>query len=246
MSRMVLLRSSSRFLLFVSVVTIGVLPVLGQTANPLPNAPVPDHASDTKDIAPNKWYGVVDPGEKAQPLSTKDKMTFWLHEEVSPLSLFPAAFSAGYDQLTNGDPKYGSDSAAFGERFGAAALRDASMRFFSDSLLPTVMHTDPRYFRMGSGGVKKRGLWAAERVFVAQNDSGHQVVNYAGVLGRLGGSALTVTYYPEPSANASVVFETWGTSLAGAVGGNLFYEFWPDVRDAVFHHNRKSRQARNP
>jgi hypothetical protein len=234
--------------LSLAVMLSPVLPAFCQDANPLPNAPVPEHASDTKNIAPNKWYGVVDPGEKTPPLRSKDKMVFWLHEEISPLSLVPAVFSAGYGQLTNGDPKYGSDHSAFGERVGAAALRDASMRFFSDSLLPTITHTDPRYFRMGSGGVKARSAYVVKRLFFVQNDSGHRVLNYDDILGRLGGAALTTTYYPAPSVNAGVVFETWGTALAGSVGSNAFYEFWPDVRDAVFHHNRKSKSSapRNP
>jgi len=30
------------------------------------------------------------------------------------------------------------------------------------------------------------------------------------------------------------VARTWGVSLAGLAGVNLFQEFWPDVRDKVF------------
>lgn len=212
-----------------------------QDANPLPNAPTPAHASDTTHIAPNKWYGVVDPGQPYKPLSVSDKMTFWLHEEVAPLSLLPAFTSAGYGQLTGGDPKYGVDSGAFGERLGASALREASMRFFSDSLLPAFTRTDPRYFRMGSGSFGKRAAYSAERLIVTQNDSGHRVINYSDILGRGMASSLALTYYPERSVTPRVVFTTWGTSLAGAAADNLFLEFWPDIRDAVFHHNHKSK-----
>jgi hypothetical protein len=228
---------------FAPVLLAVALPAWSQNANPLPNAPVPEHASNTAEIAPNKWYGVVDPGQPFHRLHPRDKMIFWLHEEVSPVSLLPSFVSAGYGQITNGDPKYGSDSAGFGERLGAAALREASMRFFSDSLLPTLTHTDPRYFRMGSGGVRKRGGYALERLVVDQNDSGKRVFNFSDIVGRLAASSLTVTYYPEPSVNARVVFKTWGTSLAGAAVNNLFLEFWPDIRDAVFHKNRRSRRG---
>jgi hypothetical protein len=185
---------------------------------------------------------VVDPGEKVPPLNSRDKMVFWLHEEVSPVGWFPAILSAGYDQLTNGDPKYGSDSVAFGERVGAAFLRESSYRFFSDSLFPTLTHEDPRYFRKANGGVKARGLYAAEQAFVGQRDNGSTGINYSDILGHLAGSALTATYYPAPSVSARVVMETWGISLAGEAGGNLFLEFWPDVRDAVFHRHRHRTQ----
>jgi hypothetical protein len=201
----------------------------------LPDAPneTPVHAATPKHIA--KWYGVVDPGEKVPPLYTRDKLEFWLHEQVNPISLLPAFVSAGYGQVTGTDPKYGSDSAAFGERLGAAALRQASMRFFSDSFLPAVTHEDPRYFRKAYGSIVHRGLYAAERVVVDQRDDGSRGFNYSDTLGRGMASALTMTYYPEPSVRPGVVFRTWGVSLAGAAGNNLFLEFWPDIRDKLFH-----------
>jgi hypothetical protein len=218
------------------------VPVFCQDAQ-LPNAPSPQHASDTTHIAPSKWYGVIDPGERIPPLRTRDKMMFWLHEEISPVSLLPAFVSAGYGQLTGFDPKYGSDAGGFGEKLGAAALRQASMRFFSDSLLPTLTHSDPRYFRKGYGPFKARSGYALKQLFFHQRDSGQSGFNYSDLFGRLGASALTATYYPQASVNAVVVFHTWGTSLAGAEVNNLFLEFWPDIRDAVFHHNRRSRQG---
>ncbi len=200
----------------------------------LPDAPVV-HTSEPGQFPKSKWFGVVDPGEKIPPLYTRDKMMFWLHEEVQPLSLLPAFTSAGWGNLVDGDPKYGTDSAAFGERLGAAALRQASFRFFSDSLLPTLTHEDPRYFRKAYGPIKERGVYAAERVFVAQRDDGSHGFNISDVLGRAMAGALTMTYYPGPSANWRVGAKTWGVSLAGLAGINLFQEFWPDVRDKVFH-----------
>ena len=206
-------------------------------ANALPNAP-PVHPSETGPVAASKWFGIVDPGEKVPPLYTRDKMMFWLHEEFQPLSPFPAFVTSGWEQMLNTDPKYGTDSGAYGERLGAAVLREASMRFFSDSLFPTITHEDPRYFRMGRGSVTSRGVYAAERVFVAQRDDGSRGFNYSDTLGRAAASALAMTYYPGKSTNAVVASRTWGVSLAGLAGNNLFFEFWPDVRDRVFHRHR--------
>jgi hypothetical protein len=241
---------SARFFCATTLLLISftALPAFSQNAQPLPDAPAPilklnpgpppEHASNTSAYAPSKWFGVVDPGEKVPPLNARDKMLFWLHEETGALSWVPAVTSAGAGQLIDGNPKYGSDSAAFGERLGAAFLRDASMRFFSDSLLPTLTHEDPRYYRKAYGGVKARGIYAIERVFVDQHDNGARGFNYSDTLGRLAASALTLTYYPAPSTNGRVVMQTWALSLAGDASGNLFLEFWPDVRDAVFHRHR--------
>lgn len=223
------------------LLSLTALPALGQDGPSLPNAPTPrpKHPSYTSPFAPSKWYGVIDPGEKVPPLYARDKMLFWAHEEISPVGWVPVFTSAGYEQLMNSDPKYGSDSGAFGERLGAGFLRVTSFRFFSDSLLPTLTREDPRYFRKAYGSVKVRGIYAMERVFVAQRDNGTHSFNYSDIFGHLGGAALTMTYYPHPSANWTEVMEVWGVSLAGDAGGKLFLEFWPDVRDDVFHHRKR-------
>jgi hypothetical protein len=210
----------------------------------LPDAPspssgpgvLPRHALHT--YATSKWSGVVDPGEKVPPLYARDKMMFWVHEDMSPIGWAPGLLLAGWSQLFVTDPDYGSDSAAFGKRVGATVLRDSSMRFFSDSLIPTLAHEDPRYFRKAYGGIGERGVYAAERVFVDQRDDGSRGFNFSDTLGHLAGAALTPTYYPARSANGRVVMTTWALSLAGDAGGNIFAEFWPDIRDLVFHRHR--------
>lgn len=239
-----------RVLLLSLAVTLAV-PAWGQSSL-LPNAPVsrarsvpnpgppPLHASHSN--PPSKWDGVVDPGEVIPPLTPRDKMLFWLHEEVRPISLAPAFLSAGWGQLIDGHPKYGSDSAAFGQRLGAAALREASARLFSDSLLPVVTREDPRYYRKAYGSIKDRGLYAAGQVFWARRDDGSRGFAYSQTFGNLAADALAVTYYPEPSTNAQAVFTAWLWSFAGSAAGNLFLEFWPDAGDAVF---RRHGQAEN-
>jgi hypothetical protein len=203
---------------------------------PAPNTPN-FHPWDRDTKAPSRWLGVIDPGQAPPPLNAGEKMVFWLHSEVNPLGAATTIVNAGYEQLVNGDPKYGSDSGAFGERVGALFLRDASMRFFALSVMPTVTREDPRYYRKGTGKVMRRAVYAASRVLITRYDSGLNGFNFSETIGRLGGAALTTTYYPSPSVTTDVVLETWGISLAGSAGNNLFLEFWPDIRDSLFHHH---------
>lgn len=194
----------------------------------------------TSPIAPDayenrKWSGYVDPGERVPVLRPRDKMLFWLHEEIQPASPLPAFISAGYSQLTNGDPKYGSNDTAFGERLGAALLRQASMRFFSDSLLPSLDHEDPRYYRKASGSYATRALHAVCFSFVDRTDGGRRTFNAANVIGHLAATALALTYYPQPSIHSSVVMRTWGVSVGGTATDNLVLEFWPDVVNKMHH-----------
>lgn len=201
---------------------------------------LPVHRSYTASYRVSKWYGVIDPGVEVQKLTKHDKLMFWAHESITPTAWFPIVYSAGWGQLTNSDPKYGTDSAAFGERFGAAALRVTSFRFFCDSLFPVMTREDPRYFRKAYGSIWARGFYSASRVVITRSDAGETTANYSSIAGHLSGSALTMTYYPAVSSNATVVFETFAWSIFGGAGGNVFLEFWPDVRDAVFRRHRRA------
>ena len=66
----------------------------------------------------------------------------------------------------NTDPKYGHDAGAFGEKFGAAMLRSASVRVFSDGILAAAFHQDPRYYRIGQGSIVHRGLLSARQAMI--------------------------------------------------------------------------------
>jgi len=171
---------------------------------------------------------VVFPGELAHRLTAKDKFIFAARQTVEPINLTPAVISAGYGQLTNDDPKYGTDSAAFAQRFGAAVLRQDSYRLLADGFMPILFREDPRYYRLGRGSLTQRFDYAVAQAFVTRTDAGQTVPNYAGLLGRGIASSLTYTYYPAQSANARVVLSTFATSIAGDAGLNLLRELTPE------------------
>jgi hypothetical protein len=216
--------------------------VLAATA--LPDAPEPqsqtqpsarNFASSTQPTAfsplppARRFAQVIEPGQVAYQFNAPDKLVFSFTEVARPFSLIPALYSASYEQLFNTDPKYGKDSGAFGEKFGASMLRSASVRVFSDGIFAGVMHQDPRYYRIAHGNVVHRGLLSARQAFIRRGDNGADQINYSGLVGRAAAAALVTTYYPQPSVTARVVSLTFLTSIATDAGGNLVLEFLPDV-----------------
>lgn len=197
-----------------------------------PPSPAPHAAPDSPRYQPtphHPWRAWVNSGQPIHPLSDGQKLRFWLHLETQPVSFVPYFVGASFEQGIDGDPKFGTDSGAYGERLGAAAIRDASMRFFVSSFFPVVLHQDPRYYRLARKRIVPRGLSAGEQALVTHTDSGRVVPNYSDILGHLAACALILTYYPAPSANGRVVVEAWATSIAGDAGNNLFLEFWPSI-----------------
>ncbi len=172
---------------------------------------------------------MIEPGQAAHPFDTSDKMVFSLIEISRPFNLLPSLYSACYEQLFNTDPKYGHDAGAFGEKFGASTLRSASVRFFSDGLLASAFHQDPRCYRIAHGSIVHRALLSARQALVRRGDNGENQFNYSGIVGRAAAAATVVTYYPEPSLTARVVGLTFATSIATDAGGNLVLEFLPSL-----------------
>jgi len=172
----------------------------------------------------------IEPGQDAPVLTTGDKVALGLRDAVSPFAIVGWFASAGYEQALNGSPNYGTDRGAFGQRLGAAALRDISEGIFSDSVMSVAFHEDPRYYRMGpSHNFFVRLAYAGTRPILSRTDSGHGTPNLALLTGTLAGSALASAYYPATNRGAAQTFATFGGSLGGSAIGDVVGEFFGDV-----------------
>jgi hypothetical protein len=172
----------------------------------------------------------IQPGEIAPTLAPHDKVVLGLEESFTLFSVIGWTTSAGYSQLVNGSPNYGTDSGAFGMRLGATAIRNISENVFGDAIFAPLFHEDPRYFKMGSGhNVFKRGIYAATRAIITRTDDGHETVNYSLLAGNATGAALTNAYYPRLNQGASQTAKTFGTSVGGSAIGLVVTEFLDDA-----------------
>jgi len=179
-------------------------------------------------------------GEIADPMTVSDKVKGGLKSSVSLFSMAGWIASAGYEQLNNGIPNYGTDSGAFGQRLGIGAIHGISNGVFSNSLFAPIFHQDPRYYVMGSGHpFLKRLVYAVTRPIISRTDSGHLTPNFALFAGNGAGAALTVIYYPAQNTTFKEVSKTFGTSLAGSAFGFVVDEF---VIDALVDHRLKKKQ----
>lgn len=173
---------------------------------------------------------IVGAGETAPRQSGRDKVVGALRNTISPYGLVGDLISSGYSQAVDGRPQYGTDSGAFGERLGAAALRGATQTMFSAGALAVILREDPRYYVLGpSEPFGRRVLYSVTRPLVTRTDAGHRTPNFALLGGYLGAAALTPTYYPARNQGAGDVLVTFGASIGGAALGDAVHEFLPDV-----------------
>jgi hypothetical protein len=189
-------------------------------------------------VIPN-YQTVSNPQKSVSPLSVKQKFGLFAKETFDPFIVVSSAAGAALSQADNDHPQYGQGSGPYAERFGAAVADVTTQNFFSDAVLASLLHEDPRYFRKG----KEYRFWprlgyAVSRVVITRTDAGKRSFNYSGVFGMAMGIALSNAYYPARSVNGSVDVTRLGTSLVSAALSNILPEFWPDIREKFFRHKR--------
>jgi hypothetical protein len=213
----------------------------GQAQNPSGATEESPNTDRILGVIPN-YLTVEDSTKRVAPLTVKQKFQLFAKETFDPFTAGAAAAGAALSQAGNDDPRYGEGAGPYGERFGAAVADITTQNFFSDAVLASLLHEDPRYFRRGPEfGVWYRVGYALSRVVVTRTDAGKDRFNYSGMLGMGMGIALSNAYYPESSVNGKEVASRFETSVAASALSNLLPEFWPDIHQKFFHH--KSRPA---
>jgi hypothetical protein len=172
----------------------------------------------------------VQPGQAAPQLSADDKAWMGLRGVVSPFAGAGWLAAAGYEQLTNYSPNWGTDSGAFGDRLGTGAIRATSEGLLSNSVFAPLLHEDPRYYRLGRGHKPLARLaYAITRPLITRTDTGRPIPNLALMGGNLSGSVLTNAYYPQVNRGVTQTLATFGSSLAGSAIGDSIAEFFGGI-----------------
>jgi hypothetical protein len=175
-------------------------------------------------------------GWSVKKLRTRDKVELSVLDLVNPLTIFTDVVSAGYSHVANGQPNYGTNSGAFGQRVGATLLRDSSQELFSDAVFAPLLHQDPRYYILGrKHSLVSRTVYAVTRPFVTKADDGRTTFNSSLMLGYASAAGLTAAYYPSSNRNFRDVASTFGGSIGGAAFGYFVDEFYNDVRENFLH-----------
>jgi hypothetical protein len=181
-----------------------------------------------------KYTKYIPADETGVTITAGDKVVIGLRDLVSPLNFIAMIASAGYEQATNGSPNYGTNSTAFGKRFGAAVVRESSQGLFTDSVFAPILHMDPRYYTQGPDhSFIHRTVYAVTRVLVSKTDSGRTTINAPLLLGYAASTGLNNAYYPQINRNFKDTASEYGGSLGGAAIGFFVSEFSDSFLKAV-------------
>jgi hypothetical protein len=170
-----------------------------------------------------------------EPVTAAERTTWFVESTVGPASLEGGLFSAGFGTLTNRPREYGTHWDGFGRRYGER-LTGLAPSNAMEAGLSAFWGEDPRFFRKGGDApFGNRVKHVVKWTFVAANRDGSVRPDYARFAAISGSNFLSNTWREPSEADNTHAIERIALGFLGRMGGNAWDEFWPDVKQKVFH-----------
>jgi hypothetical protein len=172
----------------------------------------------------------------AVSLTAAEKFKLQFRSSIDPYTFAIAAITAGLGEAEDSNTGFGWGPGGYGERWAAAYGDNVIGNTLGNALLPSILHQDPRYFRLGHGSIGHRMLYSAATSFICKHDNtGKWEPNYSNVLGNMIAGEISTLYYPNSKSDGIQAVETGLTvTFEGTFGAEL-QEFWPDISRRFFH-----------
>jgi hypothetical protein len=188
-------------------------------------------------VLPN--YLTVENKNQFKPLPVKTKFVLSLKTMTDPVTVSFLGAVALMGQARNSDPTYGQGFQGYGKRYATVYANTGIGTLMTTSVFPTILHQDPRYFQLGTGGKWHRAMYSVSRIFVTRADSGALQFNYSEIVGNAVAAGISNTYLPQSQRTLGNTLSVWGTDILLNTLCNVAKEFWPDLR-------RKIHKAKAP
>ncbi len=182
-------------------------------------------------VVPN--FAAVSAGKQMPPLSAHDKFVLASHDCLDYTGFTWTAILAAQTYALNSDPELGRGGVAYLRYFWRTFADGVSGSYFTEAIVPSITHEDPRYYTLGHGGFFRRTGYALSRAVLTKTDSGGTSFNWSEVGGNALVAALSNAYYPPQERGLPQTFRDWGGQMESAVLNNIVKEFWPDIRHKI-------------
>lgn len=168
------------------------------------------------------------------PIPPSERVGWVANSIIGPQSLMAGTIVAGTETMIPYPSEWKRSVAGFGRRYAA---RDAAIAISNgvEASLGSLWGEDPRYFECHCDGLGRRAAHAAKFSVLAIHSDGHVRPAWGRYVGTVTSNSVQNVWLPASA-------RTWQQFVmrqAGAVGGrfvgNLWAEFWPDVRRRFTH-----------
>jgi hypothetical protein len=171
----------------------------------------------------------------AVSLTAVQKLKLAFRSSIDPVTFAGAFLIAGYHEANDDYGGFGWGAQGYFKRAGAAYLDSFDGTMIGNGILPSILHQDPRYFRLGHGSTTHRMLYAVSTSFICKADKSRKwEPNYSNVGGNIIAGALSNYYYPGTSTWGQTISDGMIQTVEGSIGA-VFQESWPDIARKFLH-----------
>ena len=170
------------------------------------------------------------------PLTPRQKARLAFRNLTNPFNLITIVGTSGYTIGTDAHTAYGPAWPGFGKDVGYSYLQDATGEFFGTFLIPSLTREDPHYHRWPKRSIPRRILHAIDQTFMAENDHGKPIPNYAAVLTNPITAEISNLYVPGIADDAPSTARRIMLGYATEPEDNLITEFLPSIASHIHVH----------
>lgn len=202
---------------------------------PAPNTPPGSEPIDKRILGVLTNYRTASMDDAATPMTAAGKMTIAAKDSFDYPSYILAVATSGIGQLTNANPSFGQGLKGYGHRYATGVADQVIGNMLTEGIMPSLLHEDPRYFRMATGPTWARLRYSLTRTLITRTDAGNTRLNFSELIGNGIGAGIGNSYYPDGRRLGSNV-QRWVTQIGTDTLSNVIKEFWPDLK-RKFKHN---------
>ena len=180
---------------------------------------------------------------QAVSLTPKQKFRLMWSSATDPVQFGVTGFVALIGQAEGSDSGYGGGIGGYAKRYGSTYASNFDGALIGNAILPSILHQDPRYFRLGYGTKKHRILYAlSTNVMCKHDNTGKWETNYSNIFGNIAAGGISNLYIPSNERGIGSTFSGAAIVMAEGGVGSLFQEFWPDISRHFLHRDPTNGQ----
>jgi hypothetical protein len=185
-------------------------------------------------IVPN--FQTVNTDVILPPQTVKEKFKTGLQDSFDYSSFVFVGIQAGISQATDSYPAFRQGAAGYGRYYWHTFADQTDENLLVESVIPSILHQDSRYYTLGHGGFLKRTVYSFSRAFITRTDHGAETFNASEILGSGAAAGISSAYYPDQYRTWTKTGQRWLTNAILDSLSNVAREFWPDIDRVIFHH----------
>ena len=173
--------------------------------------------------------------DAAAPSIAPSERVAWVANSITgPQSLMAGAVVAGTETMIPYPSEWKRSVEGFGRRYAA---RDAAIAIANgvEASLGALWGEDPRYFECHCDGLVHRAAHAAKLSVVAAHSDGHVRPAWGRYVGTVTSNSVQNAWLPASARTWQQIVLRQAGAVGGRFVGNLWAEFWPDVRRRFTH-----------